>query len=251
MKNMKTLLHEAFIRYPVWYEEALTSHTMKILLVEDEQKLAEAISEGLTKKGYAVDIINDGEKALTRISLHRDDYDLVILDLMLPSLDGAQICSAAREANVNVPIIILTARAETETKVRLLTSGADDYMVKPFSFDELLARIQALMRRPQEALPTVLEVGALSLNSADRTVTKDGVPISLTLKEFGLLEYMMRHPNVVVNREDLLSHLWDFNYESFSNVIDVHVKNLRRKLDDAGAPSILETVRGVGYKLHE
>lgn len=224
---------------------------MKILIVEDEQKLAEAISEGLQKKGYTTDVIADGQQALTRMSLHRDDYDLIILDLMLPSMDGAEVCRSARELGVNTPIMILTARAEIENKVELLTSGADDYMVKPFSFDELLARIQALLRRPADTLPTLLTLGDITLNPADRTVTKDGKPINLTLKEFNLLEYLMRHPNEVVNCEDLLAHLWDFNYDSFSNVVDVHVKNLRQKLDTDGGPSVLETIRGVGYRINQ
>jgi len=224
---------------------------MKILLVEDEQKLAEALSRGLSHEGYTVDTIPDGKKALTRISLHRSDYDLVILDLMLPSMDGLEICKQVREMNITVPILILTARAETETKVQLLLSGADDYLVKPFSFAELNARIRALLRRPNEKLPESLKVGDIELNPSERKVTRDGKEIPLTLKEFGLLEYFMRHPNQVVNREDLLNHLWDFNYVGFSNVVDVHVKNLRRKLDSVDGGNILETVRGIGYRLAE
>jgi len=221
---------------------------MKILLVEDEQKLASALSRGLVHEGFTVDIISDGKKALTRISLHRSDYDLVILDLMLPSMDGHEICKQVREWNITVPILILTARAETDTKVELLLSGADDYLVKPFSFAELLARIRALLRRPTESLPETLKLGNLELNTTERKVTREGEEIPLTLKEFGLLEYFMRHPNQVVNREDLLNHLWDFNYVGFSNVVDVHVKNLRKKLG-SGRASILETVRGIGYRL--
>lgn len=222
---------------------------MRILIVEDEPKLAEVISKGLEAKGYATDIIDDGEKALTRISLHHKDYDLVILDLMLPSLDGYAICKQLRERNIVIPILVLTARAEVETKVELLLSGADDYLVKPFAFAELLARIHALLRRPNDALPDVLKSGELELNPREHLATINGEPLTLTLKEFGLLEYFMRHPNEVVNREDLLAHLWDFNYESFSNVIDVHVKNLRRKLDSGSDAGVLETVRGVGYRL--
>lgn len=222
---------------------------MRILLVEDEKKLADVISRGLAAKGFAVDTIDDGEKALTRISLHHKDYDLVILDLMLPSLDGYAICREMRARNIVLPILVLTARAETETKVQLLLSGADDYLIKPFAFEELVARIQALLRRPHQALPETIRAGTIELNPAEHTVYKDGELVSLTLKEFGLLEYFLRHPNEVVNREDLLSHLWDFNYESFSNVIDVHVKNLRRKLDPKNTEGILETVRGIGYRL--
>lgn len=222
---------------------------MKILVVEDEKKLAEAIARGLAAKGYATDIITDGEKALTRIALHHKDYDLVILDLMLPSLDGYAICREVRAKEIVLPILVLTARAEVDTKVELLLSGADDYLVKPFSFDELLARIQALLRRPALSLPPVLVAGDLTLSTAERTARLGDKPLALTLKEFSLLEYFLRHPGEVVNREDLLAHLWDFNYESFSNVIDVHVKNLRRKLAHAGHSDMLETVRGIGYRL--
>jgi len=222
---------------------------MKVLLVEDEQKLSAALSKGLALEGYTVDVIPDGKKALTRISLHRSDYDLIILDLMLPSMDGFEICKQVREWNITVPILILTARAETDTKVKLLSSGADDYLVKPFSFAELVARVRALMRRPSETLPEKLKFGEIELNPADRKVTREGKEIPLTLKEFGLLEYFMRHPNQVVNREDLLNHLWDFNYVGFSNVVDVHVKNLRRKLTEGNNRDLLETVRGIGYRL--
>ena len=224
---------------------------MKILLVEDEEKLAQGIAKGLQMEGYTVDIMGDGKKALTRISLHRNDYDVIILDLMLPSMDGFEICKQAREWNITVPILILTARAETDTKVQLLESGADDYLVKPFSFAELVARVRALMRRPSESLPGTLKFADIELKPSERKVTRSGREVPLTLKEFGLLEYFIRHPNQVVNREDLLNHLWDFNYVGFSNVVDVHVKNLRRKLDGAGGTGVLQTVRGIGYRLAE
>jgi len=224
---------------------------MKILLVEDEQKLAQALQKGLGLEGYTVDIIEDGKKALTRISLHRSDYDAIILDLMLPSMDGYEICKQVREMNITTPILVLTARNETDTKVQLLTAGADDYLVKPFSFAELAARIRALLRRPTETVPEKLRSGDIELSISDRRVTVNGKEIALTLKEFGLLEYFMRHPNQVVNREDLLNHLWDFNYAGFSNVVDVHVKNLRRKLGSEDSGSVLETVRGIGYRLTE
>lgn len=222
---------------------------MKILVVEDEEKLADALSRGLVAHGYAADIVGDGKKALSRITMHRNDYDLVILDLMLPSMDGLEICKSIREQGIVLPILILTARNETENKVNLLLSGADDYLVKPFSFAELLARVQALLRRPNGMLPEVLQVGDIELNTVERRVFRGGKEISLTLKEFGLLEYFMRHPDQVVNREDLLAHLWDFNYASFSNVVDVHIKNLRQKLGEGNTGAILETIRGIGYRL--
>jgi DNA-binding response OmpR family regulator len=222
---------------------------MKILLIEDEQKLVEGIKKGLETSGYTVDVVNDGKKGLTRVSLHRDDYDAVILDLMLPSMDGHEVCKEMRAANITIPILILTARAETDSKVNLLLSGADDYLVKPFSFAELSARLQALLRRPTQSLPEKLQVEDIELDPGTRTVTRDGEELPLTLKEFALLEYFMRRPNQVVNREDLLNHLWDFNYVGFSNVVDVHIKNLRRKLHRGEGDGILETVRGIGYRL--
>jgi len=222
---------------------------MRLLLIEDEERFSEVLAQGLKHKGYAVDTINDGVKGYTRISLHRSDYDLVILDLMLPGMSGLDVCRQMRAEGINTPVLILTARAEEEQKVNLLLAGADDYLVKPFSFEELAARIQAILRRPTESVPTILRLGDIELDPAERTASRDGVPLSLTLKEFGLLEYFLRHPNQLVNREDLIAHLWDFNYESFSNVVDVHIKNLRRKLDMGAEPSILETVRGIGYRL--
>jgi DNA-binding response OmpR family regulator len=221
---------------------------MKILLIEDEEKLAQALKRGLELSGYTVDVVGDGKKGFMRISLHRDDYDAVILDLMLPSMDGHEITKAMREENITVPVLILTARAETDTKVDLLLSGADDYLVKPFSFAELSARLQALMRRPTNRLPEKLKTGEIELDPSTRRVWRGEEELLLTLKEFGLLEYFMRHPNQVVNREDLLNHLWDFNYVGFSNVVDVHIKNLRRKLGEGEGERVLETVRGIGYR---
>jgi DNA-binding response OmpR family regulator len=223
---------------------------MKVLIVEDEEKLAEALARGLKGKGYTADIISDGARALERIVLYHDDYDIIILDLMLPSMDGQSICKEVRKRNINIPIIILTARDETEMKVEMLHGGADDYLAKPFSFEELDARMMALLRRPTEATQTILHYKDIVLNPATRTVERDGKPIALTLKEFALLEYFMRNQHRVINREELLNHLWDFNYTSFfSNALDVHIKNLRRKIDYDKESSIFETVRGIGYKL--
>lgn len=224
---------------------------MRILLVEDEEKLASVLVRGLSKKGYAVDTIADGEKAMKRISLNHIDYDLIILDLMLPSLDGLSICRGMRDTGITTPVLILTARDEIDMKVKLLLTGADDYLVKPFAFEELCARIEALSRRPLESMPTIFSAGDITLKSGEHVVTKGKATIPLTLKEFVLLEYFMRHPNMVINREELLTHLWDFNYSSFSNVVDVHVKNLRKKLDLENSRVVLETIRGVGYRFAE
>lgn len=223
---------------------------MKILLVEDEEKLASALSRGLEKKGYTCDSVARGDLAFARIATSHADYDLIILDLMLPGMDGAEICRGVRERNITTPILILTARNEVENKVDLLLSGADDYLVKPFSFEELCARIATLLRRPVEMVPNVLRLRDIELNATERTVHKNGKAVPLTLKEFMLLEHFMRHPREAINREDLLSHLWDFNYSSFSNVVDVHIKNVRRKLGGKNG-EILETVRGVGYRLKD
>ena len=222
---------------------------MRIIIVEDEEELAETLKMGLVKKGYAVDIIDNGKKAFSRISMNHIDYDLVILDLGLPDMDGLTITKKIRALQINTPILILTAKDEVESKVDLLLSGADDYLAKPFSFEELYARIQAIFRRPKNSLPKILSIEDVKLDCVSRKVFKGDKEITLTLKEFVLLEYFMRNPNKVINREELLSHLWDFNYSSFSNIVDVHVKNLRKKLGWANPLGILETVRGVGYRL--
>lgn len=223
---------------------------MHLLIVEDEEKLAKALKKGLELKGFAVDWLADSEKARSRILLYRNEYDLIILDLMLPGIDGATITESVRKDNVTTPIIILTARNETEHKVDLLNKGADDYIVKPFSFEELLARINSVLRRPTVAQPVILKVGDLEMDTSTRSVKKEGKEVPLTLKEFSLLECFMRQPNEVLSREKLFDHVWDFNSLSWSNVLDVHMKNLRKKLNhDSHTTPVFETVRGVGYKL--
>ena len=222
---------------------------MHLLIVEDEENLARTLKRGLELKGYAVDWLSDSEKARTRILLYRKEYDLVILDLMLPGLDGESITKSVREENVTTPIIILTARNETDYKVNLLNAGADDYVVKPFSFQELLARINSVLRRPVLSQPIVLSVGALEMDTATRVVRASGAAIPLTLKEYSLLECFLRKPNEVLTREVLFNQVWDFNSLSWSNVLDVHMKNLRKKLDHDDYNVRFETVRGVGYRL--
>lgn len=222
---------------------------MHLLIVEDEEKLARALKKGLEMRGYAVDWLADPEKARSRILLYRDEYDLVILDLMLPGMDGGTITESVRAEKVTTPIIILTARNETEHKVDLLNKGADDYIVKPFSFEELLARIKSVVRRPALTQPVVLAVGDIEVDTATRTVRVAGKEVELTLKEFALLECFMREPGVVLAREKLFDHVWDFNALSWSNVLDVHMKNLRKKIDHGQDHSHFETIRGVGYRL--
>ncbi len=223
---------------------------MHLLIVEDEEKLAKALKRGLESRGYAVDWLADPEKARNRILLYRNEYDLILLDLMLPGMDGAAITENVRKEGVSTPIIILTARGETEHKVELLNKGADDYLVKPFSFEELIARITSVLRRPKVAQPVILKVGTLEMDLSTRTVRRDGTEIPLTLKEFALLECFMREPQTVLSREKLFDHVWDFNSLSWSNVLDVHMKNLRKKLAHDSEP-VFETVRGVGYRLAE
>lgn len=222
---------------------------MHLLIVEDEERLAQALKKGLEMRGYAVDWLADSEKARGRILLYRNEYDLILLDLMLPGIDGATITQDVRQQNVTTPIIILTARNETEHKVDLLNRGADDYVVKPFSFEELLARINSVLRRPVTTQPVVLKAGVIEMDTSMRVVRLNDTEIPLTLKEFSLLECFMREPNVVLTREKLFDHVWDFNSLSWSNVLDVHMKNLRKKLEYDGHHPHFETIRGVGYRL--
>ena len=222
---------------------------MKLLLVEDNAKLAQNIKQGLIQESYAVDVIEDGLAALKRIMINHDDYDLVILDRLLPGKDGVSVCKEWREAGIIIPIIMLTALDTTEDKIEGLEAGADDYLSKPFAFKELLARIHALLRRPKIISPEILNFAKISLDTKSRVATYRSKPLDLTLKEFMVLEYLMRHPNEVVTRDTLYSHAWDFADSSFSNTVDVHIKNLRKKLNDNG--KIIQTIRGVGYEIKE
>ena len=222
---------------------------MRILIIEDEEKLAQSLKKGLEKEGYAVDYVLDGEAGERRLEMSYKDYDMVILDLMLPKKDGFEILRTIRKEEITTPILVLTARDATDDKVMALNEGADDYLVKPFSFEELSARVRALLRRPEQSLPAELKLKDLTLNISSRKAFRKGKEIVLTLKEFGLLEYLMRHPNQVLTREQILDHLWDFAFDSFSNVVDVHIKNLRKKIDSDHNEKLLETIRGVGYKI--
>ena len=222
---------------------------MKILIIEDEENLAKLLKLGLSRQGYAVDYVLDGEQGERRIAMHHTDYDLVVCDLMLPKKNGLEICKTIRSYNISLPILVLTARDSVEDKVSLLDAGADDYIIKPFHFEEVLARIRALTRRPEQTLPTELKTGDLTLNAATRKVTKAGKEIVLTLKEFRLLEYFMRHPNQALRREDIIENIWDFDFDSMSNIIDVYINRLRLKIGGKEGSRIIETVRGVGYRL--
>lgn len=222
---------------------------MRILIIEDEEKLAQSLKKGLERSGYAADYVLDGEAGERRVELYHKDYDLIILDLMLPKMNGFEVSKKIRERGFTLPILILTARDLTDDKILALDSGADDYLVKPFSFEELFARIRALLRRPSATLNNDLTVGTIVMKLAEREIYQNGKPIELTLKEFELLQYLMRHPGEAVNREDLYQHLWDFADNAMSNIIDAHIKNLRRKLDIGEPATTIETIRGVGYRV--
>lgn len=223
---------------------------MRILLIEDEERLAQSLMRGLEQNGYVVDHLALGSPAIDRLMLYRNEYDVAILDLMLPDLDGHAVCKKVRAEGVTLPILVLTARGEVDDKVSLLKSGADDYMVKPFAFDELVARLQALLRRPEETVPDIFSVGEFTLDKGSHKVYRLEKELPLTLKEFMLLEYFMRNSNRVIPRDEIIDHAWSFDFDSFSNTVDVHVKNLRKKIGTDGN-EIIKTTRGVGYQFVE
>ena len=220
---------------------------MRILLVEDEPQIADFIARGLSENGHSVDIARDGEEALEWPSAA--DFDIIVLDVMLPSIDGVEVCRTLRGQGLRTPILMLTARDAVEDRVRGLDSGADDYLIKPFAFAELLARVRALSRREPALLGTMLEVGDLVMDTATRRVTRSGAELELTAKEFALLEYLMRHPNQVLSRTVIAEHIWNYDFDNVTNVIDVHVKNLRKKIDEGFEGKLIQTVRGAGYRL--
>src|SRR5215216_5409863 len=223
------------------------NETMRALVVEDEVKMAALIRRGLVEEGYAADVARTGEEALWMA--RATPYDAIVLDVMLPGRNGLEVCRSLRESGVWSPILMLTARDGVEDKVAGLDSGADDYLSKPFSFAELLARLRALTRRGPAERPAVLEVGSLRLDPARRQAWRGDKSIDLSAKEFSLLETFMRRPGEVLTRLDLLEHAWDFAYENKSNVVDVYVRYLRGKIDRPFGLGSLETVRGVGYRL--
>ncbi len=220
---------------------------MRVLVVEDSRRLAGIIKRGLLEEGYAVDNAYDGEEA--EFMAGSTPFDLIILDIMLPKKDGLSVCRDLRAKNVHTPILMLTAKDSVEDKVAGLDTGADDYLVKPFAFSELLARLRALLRR--EVLPKAqkVQVGDLSLDPASREVWHDGSSLDLTAKEYAILEYFMRRPNAVVTRTMLGESVWDYEFDGLSNIIDVYVRRLRKKIDRDGQASLIQTVRGAGYRL--
>ena len=222
---------------------------MRILVVEDEKKLAHVLKQGLGEHGYAVDVAFDGEAAFEMAMTV--DYDCVILDLLLPRRDGAEICREMRRRGRRMPILVLTAQSATDRKIRLLDLGADDYLTKPFAFAELLARLRALLRRGSVEPSTVLRVADLELDPASRRVRRAGREIVLTAREFAVLEYLMRHAGHVVTRNMIADHVWSLDYEGASNIVEVYVNYLRRKIDQDFEPKLIKTLRGAGYSLRE
>jgi len=220
---------------------------MRLLLVEDDSKLAAVLRQGLKEQGFAVDVCGEGGLGL-ELALGTE-YDALILDVMLPGRDGLQVLQALRQRGGRVPVLMLTARSSVEDRVRGLDLGADDYLPKPFEFAELLARLRAITRRPPVEPVTVLKEADLELDAARREVRRDGRRIELTAKEFALLEYLLRKRGVVVTRSMILDHVWNMEYDGGSNLVEVYINYLRRKLDQAFEPKLIHTVRGVGYVL--
>ncbi len=220
---------------------------MRILVVDDDRRLCSVIQRGLTEEAYAVDVAYDGEQG--EYLAWVNPYDLIILDIMMPKKDGIEVCRVLRANSINTPILMLTAKDAVEDRVKGLDAGADDYVIKPFAFNELLARVRAQLRREGTSKSPELQAGDLTLNTLSRLAKRGDREIELTTKEYVLLEYLMRHPNVVVTRTMLEEHAWNYDFESNSNLVDVYIRRLRRKIDIEGHDDLIQTVRGAGYRL--
>lgn len=220
---------------------------MRILVVEDERRLSTVIKKGFVEDGFAVDQAFDGEDG--QFLAESEQYDLIVLDIMLPKIDGLTLCKNIRAKNIKTPILMLTAKSSTDDKVAGLDSGADDYLSKPFSFVEFRSRVHALIRRSHQEASPVLSIEDLELNPLKHSVTRKGTPIKLTPKEFAILELLLRHKGEVVTRTMITEHVWDYNFDGMSNVVDVFVASLRKKVDAKGKKKIIETVHGVGFRI--
>ncbi len=224
---------------------------MRILIIEDNLKLAASLKRGFEQEGYAADYLLNGEDGERRAIISQSDHDIIVLDITLPQKSGIDVCRALREHGIMTPIIMLTARDTVDDKIRGLDSGADDYLIKPFSFAELISRVRAIARRPRNTLPPELSIGELILMPATQEVFYGEEKLNLTLTEFRLLEFFMSKPNEVITRQKLVDHLWDYDFDPTSRVMDVHINNLRNKLRLNKEGPTLETVRGVGYRLQQ
>ena len=220
---------------------------MRLLVVEDEPGIAAFLKQGLSEEGFAVDVAVDGEEGLDYA--RATPYDAIVLDVMLPKRSGLEVCAELRGRGLRTPILILTARGAVEDRVRGLDTGADDYLLKPFAFPELLARLRALLRRPAAALPTRLALADLTLDPATRRVERAGRRIDLTPREFALIELLLRHPGQVLSRTQIAEQVWGFDFFHESNVVDVYIRYLRQKIDEGFEPKLLHTVRGAGYRM--
>ncbi|MDD5094767.1 MAG: response regulator transcription factor [Dehalococcoidia bacterium] len=220
---------------------------MRILVVDDDRRLCNIVKRGLQEDGYAVDLAYDGQEGEDLAGIN--PYDLIILDVMMPKKDGVAVCQSLRDDKINTPILILTAKDAVEDRVKGLDAGADDYLVKPFAFSELLARIRALLRRGGTSRSPEIQVGNLVLNTLSREARIGPKAIELTSKEYVILEYFMRHPNMVITRTMIEEHAWDYDFDSISNLVDVYIRRLRRKIDDENEESLIQTMRGAGYRL--
>ena len=222
---------------------------MRILIIEDEHRLSNVVKKGLVEEGFAVDQAFDGEEGL--YLAESESYDLIMLDLMLPKIDGIEVCRQLRKKKIRTPILMLTAKTTTEDKVVGLDSGADDYLTKPFAFTELKARIQALLRRSHNQVDPVCKIADLEVDPIKHTVKRAGKNIILTPKEFAILEYLARHKHQVVTRTQITEHVWDYSFDALSNVVDVFITTLRRKINTGFKNKLIQTIHGVGYKMTE
>ena len=220
---------------------------MRLLLVEDDARMARFIARGLREQAYAVDLVSDGEAALYQAAIN--NYDAVILDLMLPRKNGLEVCRELRAQGSRIPVLMLTARDAVRDRIAGLDSGADDYLSKPFAFGELLARLRALLRRGPQLLPTVISVGELEIDTRSQRASRAGHLVTLTTKEYALLEYLARNAGRVVGRQEIAEHVWEDTYDPFSNLIEVYINRLRRKIDEPFATALIHTKRGAGYEL--
>lgn len=222
---------------------------MRILLVEDERRISNVVKKGLTEEGFAVDTASDGEEG--QYLAESENYDLIILDLMLPKIDGLTVCKELRAKNIKTPILMLTAKTTVEDKAAGLDSGADDYLTKPFAFLELRSRIHALIRRSKQEPSPIIKIADLEFDPIKHKVTRSGKSITLTPKEFLVLEILLRHIDEVITRTMIIEHVWDYNFDSMSNVVDVFIAQLRRKIDKGAKIPLIHTLHGVGYKASE